>query len=150
MKLYCVRTLFTVLVRCPLHTPVGTPMYRVPLSQIKSQNFFVFQSVYDLYCMKTSHTANASKLIEKYFLDLRSKSEHFSQNKKTYPAEKNFPVPSVRKFILIQENGLKIRTIFLKREILSLFNRHQFLLKIKLMQNETNLWSTFLVKMKYW
>ena len=150
MKLYCVRTLFTVLVRCPLQTPVGTPMYRVPLSQIKSQNFFVFQSVYDLYCMKTSHTANASKLIEKYFLDLRSKSEHFSQNKKTYPAEKNFPVPSVGKFILIQENGLKIRTIFLKREILSLFNRHQFLLKIKLMQNETNLWSTFLVKMKYW
>ena len=37
-----------------------------------------------------------------------------------------------------------------------MFNRHQFFptnkqyWKIKLMQNETNLWSTFLVKTKYW
>ena len=37
-----------------------------------------------------------------------------------------------------------------------MFNRHQFFstnkryIKIKLMQNETNLWSTFLVKTKYW
>ena len=37
-----------------------------------------------------------------------------------------------------------------------MFNRHQFFptnrqyLKIKLMQNETNLWSIFLVKTKYW
>ena len=36
------------------------------------------------------------------------------------------------------------------------FNRHQFFstnkqyVKIKLMQNETNLWSTFLVKTKNW
>ena len=36
-----------------------------------------------------------------------------------------------------------------------MFNRHQFFstikqcLKIKLMQNETNLWSSFLVKTKY-
>ena len=36
------------------------------------------------------------------------------------------------------------------------FNRHQFFstneqyVKIKLMQNETNLWSIFLVKTKYW
>ena len=37
-----------------------------------------------------------------------------------------------------------------------MFNRHQFFpahkqyVKIKLMQNETNRWSTFLVKKKYW
>ena len=37
-----------------------------------------------------------------------------------------------------------------------MFNRHQFFLthkqyvKIKLMQNETYRWSTFLVKTKYW
>ena len=37
-----------------------------------------------------------------------------------------------------------------------IFNRHQFFstnkqyVKIKLMQNETNLWSIFLVKTKYW
>ena len=37
-----------------------------------------------------------------------------------------------------------------------MFNRHQFCFpqisnnKIKLMQNETNLWSSFLVKTKYW
>ena len=37
-----------------------------------------------------------------------------------------------------------------------MFNRHQFFstnkqyVKIKLMQNETNLWGIFLVKMKYW
>ena len=37
-----------------------------------------------------------------------------------------------------------------------IFNRHQFLatnkqyVKIKLMQNETNLWSIFLAKTKYW
>ena len=37
-----------------------------------------------------------------------------------------------------------------------MFNRHQFFstnkqyVKIKLIQNETNLWSILLVKMKYW
>ena len=37
-----------------------------------------------------------------------------------------------------------------------MFNRHQFFstnkqyVKIKVMQNETNLWSIFLVKTKYW
>ena len=37
-----------------------------------------------------------------------------------------------------------------------MFNRHQFFstsnqyIKIKLMQNETNLWSIFLVRTKYW
>ena len=37
-----------------------------------------------------------------------------------------------------------------------MFNRHQFFsmnkqcVKIKLMQNETNLWSIFLIKTKYW
>ena len=37
-----------------------------------------------------------------------------------------------------------------------MFNRHQFFstnkqyVKIELMQNETNLWSNFLVKTKYW
>ena len=31
-----------------------------------------------------------------------------------------------------------------------MFNHHQLLTKIKLMQNETNLWSILLVKTKYW
>ena len=43
-----------------------------------------------------------------------------------------------------------------KRAKKEIFNRHQFFptnkqyLEIKLMQNETNLWSSFLVKTKYW
>ena len=51
-------------------------------------------------------TANASKLIEKHFLDLRnmfSNQENiriFSQNKKNELAKKNFLVPSARKFDL--------------------------------------------------
>ena len=46
---------------------------------------------------------------------------------------------------------------FLRLQItaIEMFNRHQFFstnkqyVKIKLMQNETNLWSSFLVKTKY-
>ena len=44
----------------------------------------------------------------------------------------------------------------LQRRAKEMFNRHQFFstnkqyLKIKLIQNETNLWSIFLVKTKYW
>ena len=44
-----------------------------------------------------------------------------SQNDKIYLAKKNFLVPSISMFILILENGLKIRTISLKQEI---FPRH--------------------------
>ena len=50
------------------------------------------------------NTANPSKLIEKYFLDLRnlfSNQENirlFSQNKKNEHTEKNFLVPSARNF----------------------------------------------------
>ena len=45
----------------------------------------------------------------------------------------------------------------LQRRAKEMFNRHQFFfiqiskyVNIKLMQNETNLWSSFLVKTKYW
>ena len=46
--------------------------------------------------------------------------------------------------------------LMLRMTAKEMLNRHQFILykkqhaKIKLMQNETNLWSNFLVKTKYW
>ena len=52
----------------------------------------------------------------------------------------------------IVENDPFLRLQMTAKEM---FNRHQFFytnkqyVKIKLMQNETNLWITFLVKMKY-
>ena len=42
-----VRALFIVLVRCPVHTPVRTPMYGLPLSQSDPRIRSVFQSVYN-------------------------------------------------------------------------------------------------------
>ena len=59
-----------------------------------------------------THNANASKLIENCFLDFRNIL-------KIYLAKKIFLVLSIRKFILIEENGLKIKTLFLKQEIFS-------------------------------
>ena len=53
--------------------------------------------------VNVAHTANASKLIEKYFLvgEMRSQIKKilkfFSQNKKNKLTEKNFLVPSARK-----------------------------------------------------
>ena len=47
LKLHWLRTLFTVLVRCPVHTPVCTPMYRLSFSQYNRTFFPVFQSVYN-------------------------------------------------------------------------------------------------------
>ena len=53
----------------------------------------------------------------------------------------------------IVENDPFLRLQMRTREM---FNRHQFFsankqyVKIKLMQNETNRWNIFLVKMKYW
>ena len=43
----------------------------------------------------------------------------------------------------------------LQMRVKEMFNRHQLFtnkqyVKIKLMQNETNLWSIYLVKTKYW
>ena len=46
MKLYCVRALFIVLVRCPVHTPFSTPMYGLHLSQSDQGIGPLFQSVY--------------------------------------------------------------------------------------------------------
>ena len=52
----------------------------------------------------------------------------------------------------IVENGLFLRLQMTANEM---FNRHQFFytnkqyVKVKLMQNETNLWSSVLVKTKY-
>ena len=47
MKFYRVRALFIVLVRCPVHTPVRTPMYGLPRSQSDQIIRSVFQSVYN-------------------------------------------------------------------------------------------------------
>ena len=53
----------------------------------------------------------------------------------------------------IEENDQFLRLQMSAKEV---FNRHQFFstnkqyVKIKLMQNETNLWSIFLVRTKYW
>ena len=53
----------------------------------------------------------------------------------------------------IVENDTVLRLQMRAKEM---FNRHQFFstnkqyVKMKLMQNETNLWSTFSVKTKYW
>ena len=61
----------------------------------------------DHQAMLAFYTANIFKLTEKYFLDLRNmflnqeNIRTFSQNKKIYLAQTNFPVPSIRKFILI-------------------------------------------------
>ena len=79
-------------------------------------------SVFYLYSVsrKLDYTANGSKLMEKYFLDLRNiflnqeNIRNSFQNKKIYLAKKNLLVPSIRKFILIKENGLRRRTIFLE------------------------------------
>ena len=47
MKLYRVGALFNVLVRCPVHTPVRTPIYGLLLSQSDQRIRSVFQSVYN-------------------------------------------------------------------------------------------------------
>ena len=44
---YCVRAMFTLLERCPVHTPVCTPVYRLPLSQSDRRVRSLFQSVYN-------------------------------------------------------------------------------------------------------
>ena len=65
------------------------------------------------------HTANPSKLIEKYFLDLRNRFlnqeniSKFPQNEKIYLVKKTFLVLFVRNFILIK-NSLRVRMLFLK------------------------------------
>ena len=47
IKFYWVRALLIVLVRCPVHTPVRTPTYGLPLSQSDERIRSVFQSVYN-------------------------------------------------------------------------------------------------------
>ena len=57
---------------------------------------------------------------------------------------------------LYYENSRKDPFLRLQMRAKEMFNSHQFFstnkqyVKIKLMQNETNLWSIFLVKAKYW
>ena len=41
--------LFIVLLRCPVHTPVRTPMYGLPLNQSDQNIRSVFQSMYNKY-----------------------------------------------------------------------------------------------------
>ena len=59
-------------------------------------------------------------------------------------------------FEIWAEVAILSHILTLKRVKKEMFNRHQFFptnkqyLKIKLMQNETNRWSSFLVKTKYW
>ena len=76
------------------------------VTSVCQKSFVVFFS-YELILVIRSYTPNASKLIEKHFLDLRnlfSNQENikdiFSQNKKNKPTEKHFLVPSTRKFDL--------------------------------------------------
>ena len=47
INLYSAGALFTVLVRCPVHTPVRTPMYGLLLSQSDQRICSVLQSVYN-------------------------------------------------------------------------------------------------------
>ena len=47
MKFCWVRALFIVLVRSPVHTPVRTPTYGLPLTQSDQRIRSVFQSVYN-------------------------------------------------------------------------------------------------------
>ena len=47
MKFYWVRASFIMLVRFPVHTPVRTPTYGLPLSQSDQRIRSVFQSVYN-------------------------------------------------------------------------------------------------------
>ena len=47
MKFYWVRALFIVLLRCPVHTLVLTPVYGLPLSQSDQRIRSVFQTVYN-------------------------------------------------------------------------------------------------------
>ena len=47
MRFCLVIALLTVLVRCPVHTPIRTPMYGLPLSQSDQIIRSVFQSVYN-------------------------------------------------------------------------------------------------------
>ena len=49
MKFYWVRALSIVLVLCPVHTPVLTPTYGLPLNQSDQRIRSVFQSVYNKY-----------------------------------------------------------------------------------------------------
>ena len=59
-------------------------------------------------------------------------------------------------FCLYFENSRKGPILRLEMSAKETFNRHKFFstnkqyVKIKLMQNETNLWSIFLVKTKHW
>ena len=65
----------------------------------------LYYSVSHCKCLKT---------YQRYFLDLRNvflnqeKTVKFSQIKKIYPAKKRFLVFSVRTFVLISENALRI------------------------------------------
>ena len=47
MKFYRVTSLFIMLVRCLVHTPVRTPMYGLSLSQSDQRIRSVFQSVHN-------------------------------------------------------------------------------------------------------
>ena len=62
MKLYWVRGFFIVLVRCPVHTPVSTPMYGLPLNQSDQRIRSVFWSVYSEGGIFTFFQRNLLKL----------------------------------------------------------------------------------------
>ena len=48
----------SVLERCPVHTPVRTPMYRLTLNQSDRRILCVFQSVYHSKKYSKCHTFN--------------------------------------------------------------------------------------------
>ena len=64
MTFYCVRALFIVLVRYPVHKPVRMPTYGLPLSQSDQIILSIFQSVHnkiDYFVHIDLHIRNASK-----------------------------------------------------------------------------------------
>ena len=63
MKCYWVRELFIVLVRCPVHTSVRTPMYGLPLSQSDQRIRSVFQSVYNNMLLLTESAVHTWKYL---------------------------------------------------------------------------------------
>ena len=105
-------------------------------------------------------TANASKRIEKYFLNLEYMFlkilEYFSQNKKSSVTEKSFDVPLARKMenisqnkkYLLQEENFSEQETFLISRGLSLFCDH-VLNQYKFSNKKTFLRLIFLFREKF-
>ena len=80
MKFYWVRALFIVLVRCPVHTPVRTPTYGLPLSQSDQRIRSVFQSVYNNMLLLTNCEVHTEKYLDRSFEVRTKRSEARTKN----------------------------------------------------------------------